>query len=145
MAILDGLKGVISGAQEKEIKKLTLNENHCSTMEDEYEVVVSGDDITVSRYIGSWRFTDEDREKYLDKRVSGKKELKDKINTALIRKIKIPDWSGFMGSDPNVLDGTSFRFEAVLSDDTKIFANGTNAYPKGYPELVELLRGIVDP
>ena len=45
----------------------------------------------------------------------------------------VASWNGFVGSNPNVLDGYSFSFEAELSDGTTISASGTNASPEGYP------------
>ena len=45
----------------------------------------------------------------------------------------VASWDGFTGSDPHVLDGYSFSFEATLSDGTTISASGSNASPQGYP------------
>ena len=47
----------------------------------------------------------------------------------------VASWNGFHGSDPRVLDGYSFSFEAALSDGTTISASGSNSSPKGYPEF----------
>ena len=47
----------------------------------------------------------------------------------------VADWDGFHGSDPNVLDGTTFSFEATFDDGTTVSASGTNSYPDGYGEF----------
>lgn len=41
-------------------------------------------------------------------------------------------WDGFSGSNPNVLDGESFRLGIEFSDGTAVEASGTNRFPPDY-------------
>jgi len=41
-------------------------------------------------------------------------------------------WSGFDKSDPRCLDGTGFRLRIDYADGKHMYAEGSNAFPKGY-------------
>ncbi len=45
---------------------------------------------------------------------------------------RVSAWDGFLGSDPNVLDGEAFSLELTYADGTTIHASGENAFPEGY-------------
>ncbi len=50
---------------------------------------------------------------------------------AILEEYGVGGWAGFSGHDPNVLDGSSFRLEAVLADGTRIEAHGEKtSFPK---------------
>lgn len=51
-------------------------------------------------------------------------------------------WAGFSGHDPNVLDGSSFRLEAVLADGTRIEAHGENKFPPNYRDVMSALDAL---
>ena len=60
----------------------------------------------------------------------------------LLNKYEVYKWDGFSKSDNNVLDGNSFFFNLVYSDNKKINANGYMMYPKNYKEVKEGLDSI---
>ena len=53
-------------------------------------------------------------------------------------------WDGFRGSNPNVLDGTSFSLSAKFSDGTRLSASGSNRFPTGYRDASEIIREAFD-
>lgn len=55
---------------------------------------------------------------------------------------RIEKWADFHGYDPQVLDGTSMCFEAVLADGTEINARGINSFPKNYSSFAQELCTI---
>lgn len=55
----------------------------------------------------------------------------------------VADWDGFRGSDPNVLDGTTFSFEATFADGSTVSASGTNSFPDGYGEFKQSIGSFL--
>ena len=56
---------------------------------------------------------------------------------------RIEKWADFHGYDPQVLDGTSMCFEAVLADGTEINARGINSFPKNYSSFAQELCRLI--
>ncbi|MBE6626437.1 MAG: hypothetical protein E7628_04575 [Ruminococcaceae bacterium] len=63
----------------------------------------------------------------------------------LMNKCGIMNWDGFHGPHPrNVLDGTMFTFSAEVNGGRRIYADGSENFPKGYYEFVVALREMLD-
>ena len=61
---------------------------------------------------------------------------------AILEEYGVGGWAGFSGYDPNVLDGSSFRLEAVLADGTRIEAHGENKFPPNYRDVMSALDDL---
>ena len=61
---------------------------------------------------------------------------------AILEEYGVGGWAGFSGHDPNVLDGSSFRLEAVLADGTRIEAHGENKFPPNYRDVMSALDDL---
>ena len=64
--------------------------------------------------------------------------------TAIINKYDVLSWDGFDKYNRWVLDGEDFTFELVLSDGTKVYANGSNKFPKNYREVFSELEALFE-
>ena len=47
---------------------------------------------------------------------------------------KLWDWAGFDKADLRALDGTAFDLAIRFDDGKKLYASGSNTFPKGYTE-----------
>jgi len=54
--------------------------------------------------------------------------------TALAEEHNLQSWAGFDQSARNVLDGTGFSLTIGYADGQRLYAEGSNAFPKGYRE-----------
>lgn len=63
--------------------------------------------------------------------------------TAVLMDCRADGWDGFHESNADVLDGTSFTFEASFADGSSVSASGTNAFPEGYGEFVQGIRLLI--
>lgn len=64
--------------------------------------------------------------------------------SALFGKCRVDKWSGFHGENPpGTLDGSSMRFEAILSDGAKVNASGTNNFPKNYRAFSNSIHDLI--
>ena len=61
---------------------------------------------------------------------------------AILEEYGVGGWAGFSGHDPSVLDGSSFRLEAVLADGTRIEAHGENKFPPNYRDVMSALDDL---
>lgn len=86
--------------------------------------------------------TEEDREMLGE--LDGDIELYDQV-VNLFDEAKVRKWDGFTGSNPNVLDGYGFSFEAELTNGKIISASGTNKFPEGYYTFTDGMENILFP
>lgn len=64
--------------------------------------------------------------------------------SALFGKCRVDKWSGFHGENPpGTLDGSSMRFEAILSNGAKVNASGTNNFPKNYRAFSNSIHDLI--
>ena len=56
------------------------------------------------------------------------------VLAGLLDAYKLWTWAGFDKADLRVLDGTAFDLCIRFGDGKKLYASGSNAFPKGYPE-----------
>lgn len=76
------------------------------------------------------------------RKIDGDEKLFQKLSE-LFGNCRIEKWADFHGYDPQVLDGTSMCFEAVLADGTEINARGTNSFPKNYSSFAQELCRLI--
>lgn len=64
---------------------------------------------------------------------------------AIFGNCRIDKWAGFRGENPpEVLDGSSMSFNAVLADGTKVDASGSNNFPKNYRIFVQEIQQLIN-
>ena len=56
----------------------------------------------------------------------------------------VASWDGFRGSNPNVLDGSSFSFWMNRADGTRVSASGSNNFPTGYRDTSAAIKEAFD-
>ena len=64
---------------------------------------------------------------------------------ALFRDFDLQTWNGFDESDPNVDDGSGFSLSVSLSDESRVWAGGSNAWPDGYGGFEERMQELFEP
>jgi hypothetical protein len=106
---------------------------------EEYEIVCNNDRAELSLYV--FYYTNGEEKRRLEKRAETDIDLI--IN--LLNECKVIKWDGFFGKNPpGLLDGTMFRFEAEVNDGMKIYAHGSNNFPKHYRDLTKALYEILN-
>ena len=111
------------------------------------EVTKTQKGAALSKYT-RWTYWDSDKqeeieEKQIIREMEAGQDMYDQI-AAEAGKYGAASWDGFSESDPNVLDGETFRFEAELEDGTMLHAYGSNAFPDGYRAMVKYLEDIME-
>ena len=112
-----------------------------STMRNvaEYEIVMKDGKAEVSRY--SIRFTHSEDERVLEKRV----EVDEAYALKLLNDCGVLAWDGFHGSHPRgVTDGTMFNLHATVNGGKKIYATGSQNFPRHYRDLTDGLYEILN-
>ena len=105
---------------------------------EEYEILLKDDKAEVSFYI--YRIVDGDYKRVLEKQVLCEKNKVLK----LLNDCKILAWDGFKGDHPKgVSDGIMFTLRAVVNDQ-KIYADGSENFPKYYREFNNGLRELLE-
>ena len=105
----------------------------------EFEIVMKDDEAEVSLY--SIKYTQGKDIRELDKRAVCSKETVIK----LLNDCNILSWNGFVGKHPKgVLDGIMFTFEAMVDQGEKIYAHGSENFPKHYRDLTNVLYKILN-
>ena len=105
----------------------------------EFEIVMKNDEAEVSLY--SIKYTQGKDIRELDKRAVCSKETVIK----LLNDCNILSWNGFVGKHPKgVLDGIMFTFEAMVDQGEKIYAHGSENFPKHYRDLTNVLYKILN-
>ena len=64
---------------------------------------------------------------------------------ALYKKYDLRKWNGFDRVAKHVLDGDGFSLSICFRDGKKLFAHGSNAFPKGYRDFCTELKEILKP
>ena len=62
----------------------------------------------------------------------------------IVEEFDMASWDGFSGSNPNVLDGESFRLDIEFDDGTSVHASGTNAFPDGYRRAMDRVEELLE-
>lgn len=104
----------------------------------EYEIVQKDGQAEVSQY--AIRFSKEEDRRLLEKRAVC--SIADILK--LLNDCRLLSWDGFNGPHPkNVLDGTMFTLKAVVNGDRKIFAEGSQNFPRHYRDFTDGLYEIL--
>ncbi len=105
----------------------------------EYEIVMKDDKAEVSFY---WiKYTQGKDCRVLDRRAVCSVETV----IGLLNDCNILSWNGFVGKHPKgVLDGIMFTFEAIVDQGEKIYAHGSENFPKHYRDLRNGLYEILN-
>lgn len=135
---------------EGKVKKITSFESVTLTVTngrgwtEEYEITGSEAGAVLSLYKGSWLYNESVSKESdcLEGRREGGKELYEDI-IALMNECKVGSWNGFSKSAKNVLDGYMFTFTAKVNGGEKIYATGSNAYPRRYSEFRDAVTEII--
>ncbi|MBR5739312.1 MAG: hypothetical protein IKY02_04915 [Lachnospiraceae bacterium] len=120
-------------AELKSLEKLTLCESGMrGTVE--YEILPEGEEATVTEY----------RDRYINGEKERVPERQAHCHTEEVLKVlndcRLLSWDGFHGPHPKgVLDGKMFRLEAFVNGGRRIFADGSQNFPKHYRELTDWL------
>ncbi len=112
-----------------------VSEQGMRAQENVYEAARTADGVRLSHYYAASTWSDEANdyvEERMDETVIDGGESLYMYLAGLVHACGVSKWDGFNGSDPRVLDGTMFSFEAELSDGSKVRASGSNAFPKYY-------------
>ena len=106
---------------------------------EEYELICKNDRAELSLYV--FYYTSGEEERRLEKRTET--DLESIIN--LLNDCKVIKWDGFFGKNPpGLLDGTMFRFEAEVNDGMRIYAHGSNNFPKHYRDFIDYLYKLLN-
>ena len=125
------------------VKLLTITIQGCSVFTEEYELRFEDNSAELSLYEGRWKFDDDvTREDCLSMRRSGGEEYAQALRE-LLRKYHVVGWDGFHGHNIYVLDGEQFTLTGETVSGKKLYAAGSNSFPKGFREFVSRLRSVV--
>ena len=104
----------------------------------EYEIVNKNGTAEISLY--DIRFSKEEDRRVLRKRA----ECGIDVITELLNKCGAVKWDGFCGANPKgVRDGKMFRLTAKVNGGERIYASGSNNYPKNFLTFIDTLDGIL--
>lgn len=112
-----------------------------STMRNvsEYEMLMKDGKAEVSCY--SIRFTQSKDERVLEKRVA----VDEAEALKLLNDCGVLSWDGFHGAHPRgVTDGTMFNLHATVNGGKKIYATGSQNFPRHYRDLTDGLYDLFD-
>lgn len=112
-----------------------------STMRNvvEYEMLMKDGKAEVSYF--SIRFTQSKDERVLEKRVS----VDEAEALKLLNDCGVLSWDGFHGAHPRgVTDGTMFNLHATVNGGKKIYATGSQNFPRHYRDLTDGLYDLFD-
>ena len=127
--------------RRKKTESFTLVSLSVSSMRNReiYEITDGGDLAVLKLYTG---FFARDEKPEPDKEATCDKES----IIRLLNDCDVLSWDGFSGKNPRgVRDGYMFTFKAELNGGTKVYASGSNNFPKHYRELrdniIQILNG----
>ena len=127
-----------------EFTRITLTITGTAAWSQEYEILRTKDGgVDASYYEGGWKFNKSEKRSNCR---TGHGSWGQSYYNGMVKKLTDLDvisWAGYNGSNPDVLDGSSFSFEAVLTNGKTVYAHGTNAYPKNYRAVRECLDEAV--
>lgn len=104
----------------------------------EYEILPKGDRAEVSYYMIRYRDGDDKRD-LAERATCGADEFLQLLNSC-----GILSWDGFRGAHPkDVLDGTMFRFEAVVNGGRTVRAGGSENFPPSFRDFTGGLYRIL--
>lgn len=121
-----------------DFKSFRVSEQDTTAQHDVYEAVRTENGVRLSHFLAeyNWSYEADDYvETRLDETVVDGGEALYMYLAGLFRTCGVEKWDGFRKSDPRILDGRMFAFEAELADGTKVTASGSNAFPRHFREF----------
>ena len=104
----------------------------------EYEIVMKGKEAEVTEYEIRYEKKEKKRVPESKKVCSADKVLK------LLNDCEIMAWDGFVGNHPkDVRDGIMFSLKATVNDNRKIYAHGSENFPKHFREFRDGLKALL--
>ncbi|MBP5604216.1 MAG: hypothetical protein J6X60_01550 [Ruminiclostridium sp.] len=105
----------------------------------EYEIIMKDGEAEVSLY-GIKYTGGEDRRELYKRAMCSKETVLDLLNDC-----RFLSWNGFFGKHPrSVRDGTMFTLDAVVNQEEKIHAVGSENFPEHYRDFVNGLNSVFD-
>ena len=127
--------------QSDRIENIEVVTLRVSTMRNvaEYVIVMKDGKAEVSYY--STRFTQSKDERVLEKRVA----VDEAEALKLLNDCGVLSWDGFHGAHPRgVTDGTMFNLRATVNGGERIYATGSENFPRHYRDLTDGLYEILN-
>lgn len=104
----------------------------------EYEILNKPPKSVLSLYRISYRDGESKRV------IENSAETDTEIMLELLNLYKVISWNGFHGNHPkDVKDGVMFTFKAEVNEGQRVYAEGSENFPKGYREFVSALNRIL--
>ena len=126
-----------------EFKSIRLRVQGMMATAREYEALKTKEGVEVSLYDGPWTYDEKmTREDCLQSRKNGDDKFYCEMGE-FFYEIGLEKWDGFNKSNPDVLDGYTFTFEAETVDGKKMHAYGSNSYPENYRKFEDYLWNII--
>lgn len=135
------------GGDPMDFTSFTLSERGMAAQSSVYEGYKTENGVHLEYYLSSI-YWDETAKKDIEERevvraVDGNDALYREV-CALFGNCRIDEWNGFSGANPpDILDGSSMSFEAVLADGTSVTAYGTNNFPANYSTFAKAIHNII--
>ena len=60
----------------------------------------------------------------------------------IFREYDVYSWNGFDKRDPDIMDGIAFTLQAVMTDNSKLSAQGYMEWPEGYNKAAGAIQGL---
>ena len=135
---------IIKGAgQINSFSKITIRETGFRAFEEEFELLHDEETTSLTLYSGAWHFNDNvAKEDCTVFQVIGGEEFYNQV-LSLLNEYHVGSWNGFHGNNPpGVRDGTMFEMHGVINGDVRLYATGSNNFPKGYHNFLTALKEL---
>lgn len=125
-------KGKTLQGEALDFEEIELRTAGMSAEEEVYRITKTQDGVHLNHYSAyfSW---DEEKEEQVENVFPIREMEGDQDTLGYFRELAggcgIESWDGFSGSNPYVMDGTSFSFYAKLADGRTVSAGGSNRFP----------------
>ena len=121
--------GIFSAKQIESFEKITWNISGMRSIR-EYEIINKGDEADIAEYEMYYQNGKKERRLQRTANSSAEEILK------LLNECSVIKWNGFNGKHPRgVKDGEMFSFEALVNDEEKIEASGSENFPKHFRDF----------
>ncbi len=104
---------------------------------DDIEAVCNGSEVEITYY--NVFYKDDEVRKPIERTTCDTENFLKILNDCNLLK-----WNGFHGERPRgLLDGTTFKMEAVVDGGRTIYADGSENFPAGYRELMSEMHRLL--
>jgi len=136
-----------NGGAPMEFKSFCCEESGMSAEDRVYEGYRTENGVHLAYYIRSSMWDNEERD-YVEFRQTVREfdgdEALYQALCALFGQYGVAQWADFRDDNsPDVLDGSSLRFCAVLADETEISLSGTNHFPPCYTDFTRAVSELI--